>query len=175
MELNDTQKKALTAWVAEGASISEIQRKLTSEYSLSVTYMDLRLALIDLGLAIKEKAVKPAAPAAPAAVPAPPPPPPAAAAGPAKKEKGRGLFNPFAKEPEAPAGGSLSLEVDRIMRPGSLVSGSVTFSDGVRATWMLDQMGRLALDAGRPGYRPSDTDVQAFQEALTRELEKQGF
>jgi hypothetical protein len=170
MELNDTQKKALSAWVAEGASISELQRRLAAEFSLSVTYMDLRLALVDLGLAVKDKASKPAEPAA--AIPPPPPPP---AAGPAKKEKGRGLFNPFAKEPEKPAGGGLTLEVDRLMRPGSLVSGSVTFSDGVRATWMLDQMGRLALDAGRPGYRPSETDVQAFQEALTRELEKQGF
>jgi hypothetical protein len=55
------------------------------------------------------------------------------------------------------------------------VSGSVTFSDGVRAQWSLDQTGRLGLAGVKPGYRPNQTDVQEFQLALQKELAKQGF
>jgi hypothetical protein len=65
--------------------------------------------------------------------------------------------------------------VDQIARPGTLVSGKVTFSDGQNAEWSLDQTGRLALTAQQKGYRPSQADVQAFQQALQNELAKLGF
>ena len=43
-----------------------------------------------------------------------------------------------------PAGtGSVTVELDRIVRPGFMVSGNATFSDGVSGKWALDQMGRL--------------------------------
>jgi hypothetical protein len=69
----------------------------------------------------------------------------------------------------------VKVEVDRLMKPGALVSGSVTFSDGVKAQWSLDQAGRLGLAGVKPGYRPSQTDVQEFQLALQKELAKQGY
>jgi hypothetical protein len=56
-----------------------------------------------------------------------------------------------------------------------VVSGSVVFSDGVKATWALDQLGRLALDPGQSGYQPSAEDVDAFQQELSTQLQKQGF
>ena len=75
-----------------------------------------------------------------------------------------------------PAGaGTLSLEVDRIMRPGTVVSGSVTFSDGVSGKWALDQMGRLMLDTPQKGYQPSPADIQTFQRELQTQLQRQGF
>ena len=79
--------------------------------------------------------------------------------------------------PDDGAGGlsRLSVEVDRVTRPGSLVSGTVRFSDGVTAAWMLDQHGRLALDVGKKKYSPSEQDVAAFQVELRSILEKQGF
>ena len=166
MELTDDQKKALTQWITAGATLSEVQKRLTDEFKVSVTYMDLRLTLIDLGLEAKEKPARPAAPSMPPSLAAPGAPPP-------KKEKGRGLFGALGREEPAPAG--VSVEVDRLTPPGALVSGAVTFSDGVKAKWALDQTGRLALDAGRAGYRPSEADVKSFQEALARELEKRGF
>jgi hypothetical protein len=77
---------------------------------------------------------------------------------------------------DAPAGGgALSLEVDRIMRPGTVVSGTVTFSDGVSGKWGLDQYGRLMLDTGQKGYQPSAADVQAFQRELQLQLQRQGY
>jgi hypothetical protein len=56
-----------------------------------------------------------------------------------------------------------------------VVSGKVTFSDGMQAEWYLDQMGRLGLVPQQQGYRPPPTDVQQFQMALDAELSKMGF
>ena len=76
---------------------------------------------------------------------------------------------------EVSAPGGLSLDVDAITKPGAVVSGTVVFSDGIKASWFLDQSGRLGLDAGDPGYKPSEDDLQVFQEQLRGALEKRGF
>jgi hypothetical protein len=77
---------------------------------------------------------------------------------------------------EAPAGpGNVSVELDRIMRPGTVVSGSVTFSDGISGKWALDQYGRLMLETGQKGYQPAPADVKAFQSELQAQLQRQGY
>jgi len=76
----------------------------------------------------------------------------------------------------APVGpGRVTIELDRILQPGAAVSGNVTFSDGVSGKWALDQYGRLMLDTGQPGYKPSAPDVQAFQRELQAQLQRHGF
>ena len=75
----------------------------------------------------------------------------------------------------APAGGHLKVELDRLVRPGAVVSGSVTFSDGVTSKWAMDQYGRLVLDTGKKGYQPSAADVQAFQRELNQQLQRHGY
>jgi hypothetical protein len=75
----------------------------------------------------------------------------------------------------APAGGKVSLSVDTLARPGTIVSGKVTFSDGKSAAWYLDQMGRLGVSPEEQGYRPPAGDVEDFQTQLDRELQKLGF
>jgi hypothetical protein len=154
MELTDDQKNQVSTWVRAGASLSEVQRRLTEEFAISMTYMDVRFLILDLELTLKEKRVAP--------TPEPEPEAPDVPGEPASGET-------------TPAGGSVSIELDRVMKPGSLVSGTVRFSDGVQASWALDQFGRLALDAGRPGYQPSPDDVQQFQAELRRTLEQRGF
>jgi hypothetical protein len=67
------------------------------------------------------------------------------------------------------------VELDRVVKAGALVSGTVTFSDGVKASWSLDQFGRLGLSSGKPNYRPSEEDLQSFQEELTRLIQNRGF
>jgi hypothetical protein len=68
------------------------------------------------------------------------------------------------------------VEIDRVVRAGAVISGTVVFSDGVRASWALDQSGRLALNAGnQKDYRPSQADAQAFQQAVVKELRKHGY
>ncbi|MBT3191133.1 MAG: hypothetical protein HN341_01115 [Verrucomicrobia bacterium] len=157
MEFSDTQKDVIKQWVGEGCNLAEIQRRIASEFGKTMTYMDVRFLIVDLDVAIEEPEEK--APevddSTATATPASPEPPPPA--------------------PGDSLGGSVTVEIDRLMRPGALVSGSVVFSDGVTATWMLDQQGRLGIDPSQPGYRPSDADNEAFVQTLQAEIEKRGM
>ena len=65
--------------------------------------------------------------------------------------------------------------VDQIARPGAIVSGKVTFSDGQKAEWYLDQTGRLGVLPAQQGYKPSAADVQEFQMALQEQLQRMGL
>jgi hypothetical protein len=65
--------------------------------------------------------------------------------------------------------------VDQLARPGAMVSGKVTFSDGKSAEWYLDQSGQLGLIAQQTGYRPAAADLQQFQIALDAELSRMGY
>ncbi len=67
------------------------------------------------------------------------------------------------------------MAVDQITRPGAIVSGKVTFSDGQQAEWYLDQAGRLGVVPKQQGYKPSAADVQDFQLALQQEMAKLGY
>ena len=153
MSLTPEQQKTVEQWVKDGLGLSDIQKRLLADLSVTMTYMDVRLLILELGLKIQEK--KATTPVSAADVSAP-----AAGAG----------------ADQAPGGLSrVSVDVDRVMRPGSLASGTVKFSDGTTVKWMLDEMGRLALDAGKKRYTPSREDVEAFQVELRKVLEKQGF
>src|SRR5437016_4888163 len=158
MNLDDAQRNKVTEWIAQGLKLSEIQSRLGSELGLHVTYMDVRLLVDDLKLTPKDiERPKAAANALQSAVPA------ASAAAPAT-----------AQQPATRAGG-VSIAVDQIARPGAMVSGKVTFSDGNTADWYFDQAGRLGLLPQQTGYRPSAPDLQQFQAALDGELSKMGF
>ena len=195
MILTPEQKQTVAAWVAAGDNLSVVQKKLTEHFKLSMTYRDVRFLVDDLNLELKDPAPKVDA----SDVSKAPPPKPAARPAPAAPEKKGfldklkekvGVGQPAAEEEEplpedlddpaaddlAPAGpGSLSLDIDRIVRPGSMVSGSVTFSDGVTGKWALDQHGRLMLETPQKGYQPSAPDVQAFQRELQAQLQRQGL
>ena len=67
------------------------------------------------------------------------------------------------------------MTIDQVARPGALVSGQVTFSDGNSAAWYLDQMGRFGLTPQQPGYRPSQEDLLTFQAELQNQLANAGF
>lgn len=196
MNLTPEQKAAVASWVAAGDNLSTVQKKLGEQFKLSLTYRDVRFLVDDLELALKDPAPKvDASDVTKAAAPARPTPPPAA---PEKKgmldklkEKvGLGSGAPGDDEDEMPAeefpaeeelpaepapAGGVSVDIDRIVRPGFAMSGSVTFSDGVSGKWALDQYGRLMLDTGQPGYKPSTPDVQAFQRELQLALQRQGY
>ena len=60
--------------------------------------------------------------------------------------------------------------VDVVTVPGTMVSGKVTFTDGVTAGWYLDQMGQLGLSGVDRTYQPPEADVAAFQRELQRAL-----
>jgi hypothetical protein len=173
MELTPEQKAQISSWLAEGASVATVQQRISEHFQQSLTYMETRFLLDDLNLELKSPPKPPTPPAAPAK---PGPATPAAAELVDEDEPwaDEADFAEPAETGQPPAGG-LSLEVDRLTRPGAVVSGSVVFSDGVKAKWALDQAGRLMLEAGQPGYQPSAADVRAFQAGLQRELQKLGY
>jgi hypothetical protein len=181
MELTKEQKDALKAWAAEGVGLSDIQSRLRERFSLSLTYMDVRLLVVDLGLRIKEKArpvdVKADLKQAAARRAQPESEPEAEDDWPGEGDDLGDVAVPSAgRAPGGSAGaGSVSVEIDRVTRPGAVMSGTVKFSDGVSATWFLDQFGRLALQAAKPGYQPSAADVQAFQRQLSARLGARGM
>ncbi len=197
MSLSPEQKQAVSSWVAAGDSLADIQRKLAEQFQISMTYMDVRFLVDDLGLELKSRTPAKAGPEADlgGARPAGPSQPPKKGGllGRLKQAVGAGDAGDDAETealaddgPElgeeggddlgaAPAAGRLKVEVDRLVRPGAVVSGSVTFSDGVAAKWALDQYGRLVLDSGKKGYQPSAADVQAFQRELSQQLQRQGY
>jgi hypothetical protein len=155
MNLNEEQKKQVSGWIAEGSKLADIQKRLEKEFGLRLTYLETRLLIDELKLVPKD-AEPPAQPkdlAAQAQLPA------------AKMQK----------EAVPPSPGGVSVKVDAVTRPGAVVSGKVTFSDGNSADWYLDQTGRLGLVPGQQGYRPSAADVQSFQEQLQQELQSLGF
>lgn len=156
MNLNEAQQKTVTEWLANGAKLSEVQTRLAAELGVRLTYMEVRLLVDDLKVRIKDpEPPKPAPAPAGAATSAPPLAP--------------------APDAEAATPASVSVSVDQIARPGALVSGKVTFSDGMKADWYLDQTGRLGLIPQQQGYKPAPTDIQQFQMALEREMAKLGF
>jgi len=157
MNLDEAQRQKVAAWIADGATISQIQSRLASEPGLKLTYMEVRFLVDDLKLTPKDpEPPKVAAPVAEAAKPADKKstPPPAGPAG---------------------ATGGVSLTVDQLARPGAIVSGKVAFSDGQQADWYLDQTGRLGVLPKQQGYKPTAADVQQFQSALQREIARMGF
>src|SRR5579863_5111582 len=165
MNLTDEQKQRVSAWIAEGAKLAEIQSRLASEFGLKLTYMDARFLVDDLKLVPKDpekpKIPEPLAPAK-APLSAKPVPPEEQAV------EDEGALPPA-------GGGKVSVTVDQITRPGAIVSGKVTFSDSQTAEWYLDQMGRLGVVPKQQGYKPAAADVQEFQIALQQEMAKLGY
>lgn len=192
--LTPEQKQAVASWVAAGDNLSTVQKKLSEQFKISLTYIDVRFLVDDLGLELKNAAPK-AEPGdvAKAAAPAPKP---AEKKGFFDKAKEKlGLAKEDAEELQAdaaeddladdtgaldelPAGsGSVTVAVDSVtLIPGALASGTVAFSDGVTGKWIVDNYGRPGFtEISRPGYRPSPADAQAFMQELSRALQKKGF
>lgn len=158
---NDEQKREVARWVAEGMGLSDIQKKINVDFSVVMTYMDVRFLVDDLDLTLvdEEEAVS--------------------------NEDGTnedgtdadGVPNPAPEDSpqESKAGAGVQVELDTVNPPGSMASGSVVFSDGERKTWTVDQFGRLALSGGAEDYKPSEGDIAEFQKELDSALRGKGI
>ena len=149
MNLAEDQLKSVAAWFAGGASLDEIQKRLVAEYGVHVTYFDLRMIVAELPQ-------------------------------PEEVEESTGETPVAPEEAEADAQErvppDVTVECDAIMIPGTMASGDVTFSDGQKGKWYLDQMGRLGLGGDLPqGYRPSPEDAALFQARLMEVLRSKGL
>jgi hypothetical protein len=151
MKLDESQEQRVREWVGAGLQPAEIQKRLADECGLRLTYMEVRFLLDDLRVSPKDKEPAPVA---------------ALTGGP--------VGGP-APVPDPAGGGGVKVSVDQVTRPGSVVSGKVTFSDGNSAEWYLDQMGRLGLAPQLAGYKPAQADLLEFQEELQGQLSRMGF
>lgn len=193
MTLTNEQKQVVASWVAAGDGLSAIQKKLSEQFKVSMTYRDVRFLIDDLNLELKDAAPKvdtsdvtkaqPTQPARPDGAP-----PPSKGGSPEKKgffEKAKeklGLGeDEAAAEPvdemadeegyeealdEVPAEGAtnVTVQVDKVtLIPGALASGTVTFSDGVTGKWIVDQY-------GRPGF--TEVSKQGYRPSAA---DAQGF
>lgn len=195
MTLTPEQQQAVSSWVAAGDNLSAIQKKLSEQFQVSLTYRDVRFLVDDLNLALKDPAPKVDASDVsktppPAAKPASGRPPAAAPqaqnAGAVTDEAesngdlpaGDEGIEDAPLEDDLPAGvGSVTVSVDKVnLIPGAIASGSVTFSDGVTGKWIVDQYGRPGFtEVSQPGYRPTPADGQAFMRELSRSLQQRGL
>lgn len=169
MALNEEQLAAVRQWVEDGAGLNDVQRRIQEEFGVTMTYMDVRFLVLDIGATVKDKEP-----------PKPVEPEPEMVASeqerPTLQEEARFGANeeqsiaPEDDEPKMPT--RVSVTLDKVVRAGAMMSGTVTFSDGVVGSWMLDRMGRLALTKiSQPGYQPSDIDLEAFQLELQAKLQ----
>lgn len=154
MALSDAQKASVIQWVQEGRSLADVQRSLREEFELSMTYMDVRFLVDDLDIQVVEEEEEVVEDAAEA-------------------ESAEATEAELVEEGGA---GNVTVDVDAIMQPGSLVSGTVVFSDGVSLGWQLSAAGQLGLIPGDdPEYRPNPEDVQSFQTQLEEVLRQKGY
>ena len=174
MDLNEEQKQTVKSWIEAGDGLAEVQEKIQEEFNLSLTYMDVRFLVDDLGAELQDTSsgAPESGPERDATIEA--------------EDADLEMVDendqpiPFsgetagADEAGAAAGG-VSVDVDKVQRPGAVVSGSVTFTDGTHANWQIDQLGRLGIIPPREGYQPPEEDLQAFQAELQKVLQKQGF
>lgn len=177
MNLTPEQTKAVSEWVAAGDNLYAIQKKLSDQFKVSMTYMDVRFLVDDLNLQLKDP--RPKADANDVGK---------APAGGEKKgflEKAKeklgisagGAGGPVPDDVEdmdaaAPSSG-VRVTVDKVtLLPNAMASGTVTFGDGVTGKWVVDNQGRPGLmEVSKPGYRPSAADAQAFMQELSLALQ----
>ena len=158
MNRNEIKKIVLES-LQKGLSLSEIQ-KILHEKGEIISFLDLRLLASELEnldwkkLGGEKEAQEKEAAAA------------------KKKEKDDELADAQAEEIPADKGewsGATVVEVNKLVRPGAALSGSVKFASGVKADWVLDQTGRLGLE--KPTGKPTPEDIKEFQVELQKKLQ----
>jgi hypothetical protein len=156
MQLNDEQKIKVAQWIADGMKLSDIQSRMGTEFDLRMTYMEARMLVDDLKLLPKDSE-EPAKPPVPENEPV-------------------SQVNETPADAPVAAPGQVTVSTDTLARPGAMVSGKVTFSDGQQAAWYLDQYtGQLGMVPPYPGFKPAQEDVRQFQMLLEQELVRQGL
>lgn len=154
MKFTDEQKSAVVDWLGQGRSLSDIQQALKIDFHLTLTYMELRFMVDDLEIPLSQHSTEEAVVAS------------------EDEDTAEAVLDP---EPVLDQS-TVHIEVDALVLPGALVSGSVTFSDGESLKWQLAATGQLGLIPGdNPEYRPSPEDIQSFQDQLEEVLRSKGY
>jgi S-formylglutathione hydrolase FrmB len=162
-KLTPAQISKVSQWVAEGSTLSVIQGRLSSELGISMTFLDVRFLVDDLNLTLQEKEEPKKEE------------PVAAEVAPTDASGGDPAQATVPSEPTPATAANVKVEIDPLARPGTMVSGTVTFSDGQLADWYLDMEGRPGVVPQVPGYRPTQPDIVDFQTKLDLVLRQAGY
>jgi hypothetical protein len=128
--------------------------------------MDVRFLVDDLNLQLKDPAPKADASDVSKGPPAKPAP-----------EKAKEKLGVAEGEPEEaddlPPPSAVRVTVDKVnLNPNAMATGTVAFSGGVTAKWIVDLQGRPGIvEVSQPGYRPSPVEAQAFMQELSLALQ----
>lgn len=133
-------KKFIASELALDKTLSEIQQAVNEKFSTKMTFMDIRILASELDNIDWGKNDK-------------------------KVEKvAEKVEEPQAVEPNL--SGKTLIEVSKLVRPGMVANGSVTFLSGASAEWFIDHTGRLGLD--KVTGQPTKEDAQDFQTELQK-------
>ena len=137
-------KRFMAAKIAEGVNLSDVQKLVNQEFGLKLTYMDVRILASELDNIDWD----------------------------ANDPKAQELAEEEGIEPEVeatPGDGRTVVEVSKLVRPGTALSGTVKFASGSTADWYVDSYGRLGIE-NLQGDKPTESDIMAFQDELKKAL-----
>lgn len=141
MNLSAEQIQSVKKWLSEGADVAQVQTRLQKEFGINMRYIDVRFLIDDIGAQIN--------------VPEP---------------KTDALDEKAASSSPQELG-QVNVAMDPAPAQGALASGTVIFSDGAKAQWLIDNTGHLGLLPEKEGYNPPESDLPVFQRKLQELLE----
>lgn len=157
-KLSEDQVLLISQWAANGAQLTDIQKRLEDEMEFRLSYMDTRFLILDLGVEIRNLAQEQAETEQSEQD--------EVAKSESDAKNGEELTEDDIEVLPPSDGGNVKVSVDDIARPGLMASGRVTFAGGQGGMWYVDEMGRLGIDPEVEGYQPSEADIMAFQREL---------
>ena len=131
--------KIVAEHLEQGLTLNEIHKILSSEHSVKMTFMELRLLSADIENMDWSKFDP-------------------------KKEEDE--EEATSEKAELVPQDETQIEVSNIQRPGTMASGNVTFLSGIKGEWYLDQYGALGLNLEDESQQPSEEDMHDFQQSL---------
>lgn len=170
MKLSDSQVDSVRKWLNEGCDVSQIQKQISSQFNVSMTYMDVRFLIDDIGAELHVPHKAPVEKDLSASQPKN-----AADSDSSGEVAQTDSLNDSMQSPEdgfdnadsdSSTGGEVMVALGEVQRPGALAGGTVIFSDGGKAEWVLDQSGQLGLIPEVKGYQAPKSDMPAFQRKL---------
>jgi len=165
-------KKFIAEQLSKGVSLTDIQKLLSSEKGVVMTFLELRLLASEIenvDWAKQNKEESKPKDISPDKLSGKAPPDDEEVF--ADEEDGfENEHDEAVMEGEPVSSGKTTVEMNKIARPGAIASGSVNFGSGAKAEWILDSLGRVGLDKAQG--KPTPQDVQEFQMELQKLLSR---